>query len=70
MILWVNRDKRVKGRTCADGRKQRKKVVPGDANYPAVSTESVLITATIDMHEGSNDVICNIPGAFLSADMD
>ena len=53
-----------------DGQKQRKKSVPRDATSPTVSTESVLIIETIDAHEGTNVGICNIPGAFLSADMD
>ena len=35
-----------------------------------MSTESVLITATLDAHEGRNVRICDIPGAFLSEDMD
>ena len=35
-----------------------------------MSTESVLTTALIDAHEGSDVRICDIPGAFLSADMD
>ena len=42
----------------------------GDATYPTVYTESVLITATIDAYEGRDAGICNILGAFLSADMD
>ena len=47
-----------------------KKAVPGDLNPPTVSTESVLITATIYAHEGRKVGICNIPGAFLISDMD
>ena len=35
-----------------------------------MSTESTLITAVIDAHEGRDVRICNIPGAFLSADME
>ena len=35
-----------------------------------MSTESVLITATIDAHEGRNVGICDIPGDFLSSNMD
>ena len=50
--------------------KQQKKEVPGDATYPKLSMESVLITSTIDAHEGSDVGICNIPGAFISSDMD
>ena len=53
-----------------DGQKKHKTAVPGDAISPKVSTESVLITATIDLHEGYNIGKCDIPGAFFSADMD
>ena len=60
----------MKSQTCADGRKQCKKAVPRDTNPPIFSTKSVLITSTIDAHEGCYIVICNIPGDFLSADMD
>ena len=49
---------------------KRKKEVPGEATPPIVSTDSVLITATIDAHEGCDLGICGIPGAFFSADMD
>ena len=53
-----------------DGRKQLKKAVPRYETPPTVSTESVLITATIGAHEGCNIRICDISGAFLSAHMD
>ena len=51
-------------------RKNVKKVVPGDATPPTMSKESVLITATINTHEGRYIGICNIPGDFLNTDMD
>ena len=70
MFFNVKRDERVKRQTCADFRKQCKKVVPGDATPPTVSTESVLITETIYAHEGYAVWVWNIPGEFLSADMD
>ena len=60
----------MKVRTWADGQKQRKKLVPVDATSPTVSIESVLLSAAIDVHAVSNVMICGIPGAFLSADMD
>ena len=59
----------MKVRTYVDGRKQLKKAVPVDATPPTFSTDSVLITETIDAHEGRDIRICDIPGAFLSADM-
>ena len=70
IFLKVKRDRILKDLTFKDGRKQRKNVVPGDETYPIVSTEYVLITAAIDAHEGRDVGICDIPGAFLSEEMD
>ena len=37
---------------------------------PTVSTEAVMITATIDALEGRDVAVVDIPGAYLSADME
>jgi hypothetical protein len=70
MFLKEKRDVSVKGRACADGMKQRDTDVPGDSTSPTVALESVLITATIDAFEGRGVAIVDVPGVFLSADMD
>ena len=70
MFLKVKRDRIVKGQTCVDGWEQRKKSVTGDATPHTVYRESVLIREKIVTHEGCEIGICDIPGAFLSADMD
>jgi hypothetical protein len=70
MFLKEKRDGTIKGRACADGRKQRETAVPGAATSPTVALESVLITATIDAYEERDVAIVDVPGAFLSADMD
>jgi hypothetical protein len=70
MFLKEKRDGTIKGRACADGRKQRETAVPGAANYPTVAVESVMITATIEAHEGRDVAVVDVPGSFLSADMD
>jgi hypothetical protein len=70
MILKGKRDGSIKGWACADGRKQRKTSTPGDAVSPTVSLESVLITAAIEAHDGRDVAVVDVPGAFLSADMD
>ena len=56
---------------CADRRKQKDGIwAKQDTTSPTVATESVFITAVIDMHEG-HDVACfYIPGAFLHAEVD
>ena len=46
-----------------------KKVVHGEATHPTVSTESVLIMATIDAHEGRDVGIFDITGDFLGANI-
>ena len=35
-----------------------------------VATEAVLITTVIDVTKGCNVTVVNVPGAFLTADMD
>jgi len=70
MFLKEKRDKTVKARMCADGRKQRGDWTKQESTSPTVSTESVFITAVVDAHE-ERDVACyDIPGAFLHADSD
>ena len=54
----------------ADGRKQREKIEPKDATSPTVSIEAFMLTATIDTLEGRDVTAVDIPGAYLSADMD
>ena len=46
------------------------KIEPNDVTYPTVSTESFMITATIDALEGRDLEVVDIPGAYLSVDMD
>jgi hypothetical protein len=70
MFLKEKSDGSVKGRACPDGRKLRDTDVPMDATSPTVALESVLITATIDAFEGCDVAMVDVPGAFLSAEMD
>ena len=70
MFLKEKRDGEIKGRTCADGRKQREEFSKEDATSPTVSTESIFLTALIEALEG-RDVACfDIPDAFLHAEND
>jgi hypothetical protein len=70
IFLKEKRDRTIKGRACADRRKQCETSTPGAVASPTVSLEAVLITATIDAYEERDVVIVDVPGAFLSADMD
>ena len=70
MFMKEKRDGTIKGRGCADGRKQRDKYSNSDTTSPTVSTEAVLITSVIDALEGRDVAVVDIPGAYLSAEMD
>jgi hypothetical protein len=70
MYLKQKRNGKIKGRGCADGRKQRVYKSKEESSSPTVAIESLFLTATIDAKEGRSTVTCNIPGAFLHADMD
>jgi len=70
MYLKKKRCGRIKGRGCADGRKQRLNTSKEDASSPTVAIESVMLSCTIDAKEKRDVATCDIPGAFLQADMD
>jgi hypothetical protein len=70
MFLKEKRNGDIKGRACADGRKQREDFTKQDATSPTVSVDSIFLTAIIEAQEG-RDVACfDIPGAFLHAETD
>jgi hypothetical protein len=69
MFLKEKRDGSIKGRACADGRKQREGSTKSDAPPPTVPLEAVLLTATIDAFEGRDVTIVDVPAAFLTAYM-
>ena len=54
----------------ADGRKQIEGLNKSNVTSPMASTESVLITASIDAKEGWDVVVVDAPVSFLTADMD
>ena len=70
MFLKRKRCGRVKGRGCADGRKQRAYTAREDATSPTVSVEAIFLTAVIDAYERREVAIIDLPGAFMQADMD
>ena len=61
MYLKKKSTDRIKGRGCADGRKQRQHIPKNEATSPTVSTETVFISAAIDAHEGRDVAIIDIP---------
>ena len=70
MFLKKKRCGRIKGRGCADGRKQREYTSKEDASSPTVSIEALMLSCVIDAKEGRDTATVDIPGAFMQADMD
>jgi len=70
MFLKQKRCGKIKARGCADGRKQRVYKTKEETRSPTVRTESLFLSAIIDARERRRVVTCDIPGAFMQADMD
>ena len=70
MFLKRKRCGKIKGRGCADGRKQRAYITKEDSTAPTVSTEAVFLTAVIDALENRDVAVLDVPGAFMQADID
>ena len=70
MFLKQKRCGRIKGRDCADGRKQRVWTTKEEATSPTVSTEAVLLTSVIDAKERREVMTVDIPGAFMQGEQD
>jgi hypothetical protein len=70
MFITKKRCGRIKGRGCADGRKQRLHTTKEDASSPTVAIESVMLSCVIDAQEERDTAIVDIPGAFMHAEMD
>ena len=70
MFLKEKRCGTVKGRGCADGRKQRLHTTKEDSSSPTVATEALFLSCVIDAKEGRDVATVDIPGAFMHADMD
>jgi Reverse transcriptase (RNA-dependent DNA polymerase) len=70
IFLKKKRCGRIKGRGCADGRKQRVYKSKEETSSPTVAIESLMISCAIDANERRKVVTADIPGAFMQADMD
>ena len=70
MFLKEKRNGTVKGRGCADGRKQRETITKEEASSPTVAIESVMLSCTIDAKEERDVGTVDLPGAFMQADME
>ena len=70
MFLKKKRCGKIKGRGCADGRKQRIYATKDDVSSPTVATEALLLTCLIDAMEHRDVATVDIPGAFMQSDME
>lgn len=70
MFLKKKRNGVIKGRGCADGRKQRVHTSKEEASSPTVAIEAVMLSCVIDALENRDVATVDIPGAFMQADMD
>ena len=70
MFLKQKRNGTIKGRGCADGRKQRAYTTKEEASSPTVAIESVMLSCVIDAKEGRDVATVDIPGAFMQAEME
>ena len=61
---------KIKGRGCADSRKQRAYIANEDSTALTVSTEAVFLTAVIDALENLDVAVLDVPGAIIQADID
>ena len=69
-IIELKRDGRLKGRSCANGSKQRSYLTEYESvASPTVSQEGIITTLLIGAYEGRKHISFDVPGAFLQADM-
>ena len=71
MLMKLKSDEvTIKGRGCADGRKQQERVSKEDTSSPTVSTEGLMLSCMIDAMEVREVATTDIPGAFLQTNYD
>eukprot|EP00978_Attheya_sp_CCMP212_P048586 scaffold546300_cov122-Attheya_sp.AAC.1 len=70
MFLKKKSSGQIKGRGCADGRKQREYTTKEESSSPTVAIESVMLTSVIDAKEERDVATVDIPGAFMQVDQE
>ena len=69
-LIKEKRDRKIKGRACASGAKQRKYIKEDEIiSSPTASLESIVATILIDAYEDRYVAIADVPGAYLHAEM-
>ena len=67
--MTEKRDGQIKGHTCADGSTQRAYTNRDKPASPTVFTELILITGVIDVKEKHDDMMADIPNAFVQTEI-
>ena len=70
IFLKKKRCGRIKGRRCADGRKQRLTMNKDEVSAPTVATEALMLTCVINAMEHRDVATVDVPCAFMQADME
>lgn len=65
MFLKQKRCGKIKGRGCADGRKQKLYKTKEETHYPTMHIESLFLSCIIDALEKREVVTLDMPGAFV-----
>ena len=68
-LIKEKRCGKIKGRTCADGRPQRKYVPREESASPTVSSEALMGVLSVFAKENRAVGVFDVPGAYLHADM-
>jgi hypothetical protein len=68
MFLKEKRCGTIKGRGCADGRKQQDYMTKQETFSPTVATEALLLSCVINAVEERDVATCDIPGVFMQSD--
>ena len=70
MFLKKKRCGKIKGRGCADGRKQWAYITKEQSTSPTIPTKAVFLTAVVDAWENWKVTVLEVPGAFMQVNMD
>ena len=69
MFLKQKRCGRIKGRGCADGCKQWLYKMKEETSSPTITIKALFLTCLVDAMEDRYVITCNIPKAFMQADI-
>lgn len=70
MFLKRKQDGSIKGRGCADGRKQRHNFDKDSTSSPTISTEALFLVETVAAKESRRVTLVDVPGAYLQTELE